>query len=126
MRKYFLLMIFLIWSILAVCASAADAPPAVFEMPDMGVAGQKIQLKVQTSEPLPASSFYRVELECPKKPENAAIATEMGYPQSDVVFNTPGRYECIAQLGIITRSSCASARYKSLGEFNFSIEIKPD
>ncbi len=114
-------LMILLSPILENCASAATA--VTFEIPAAGVAGQKIGLKVHSEEALPASSFYRVELECPKKPEGARVALEMGYPASDIVFDRAGRYECVAQVGIVTKSSCAGASYKPLGEHNFVIEI---
>lgn len=124
MNKYaVLLSIFLIWPISANCASHAEK--TFIDMPSLGVAGQKTRLKAHTAVQLPASSFYRVDIECPVKPAGAIVAGEMGYPYSDIVFSREGNYECVVNLGILSKSSCAGVQYKSLGDFNFSIEIAP-
>lgn len=94
-------------------------------MPGTGHAGEKISLHTQTNVPLPASSFYRVEVECPDKPEGALVTGEMGYPVSDLLFSKEGSYTCVVSLGILSKSSCAAVQYKALGDRDFKIEILP-
>lgn len=121
----FLLSIVLLLPVSANCASKPAKNSTNLEAPASGVVGEKIEVKMRTAESLPASSFYRVEIECPAKPEGAAVTGEMGYPSSELTFSKEGRYECIANLGIVTKSSCAGAQYKSLGDFDFAIDIAP-
>lgn len=79
----------------------------------------------KASVPLPASSFYRLELECPEKPAGAIITQEMGYPASDLIFSREGSYHCIVNFGILSKGSCAGVQYKALDQYHFSINIAP-
>ena len=127
MFKYLpMICIFAMWPISVNCASLKIESSAGANMPGKGVAGQKVHLILETSEDLPASSFYRVEVDCPRKPEGAEIKTETGYPESEIVFSKPGTYGCSVDFGILTKSSCAGVNYKELGKFDFNIEIAPE
>lgn len=124
-RIFLILSLLLIWSIPAKYASAANERGISVEAPRSGVAGAKIPIKANTATPLPASSFYRIAVDCPDKPEGALVSGEMGYSVSDVIFSADGLYRCILSLGILTRSSCATTTYSPLEEVEFTIEITP-
>ncbi|MDE5831748.1 MAG: hypothetical protein K2H64_01970 [Desulfovibrio sp.] len=89
------------------------------------VAGGKTILAASDPGELPASSFYRVEFDCPVKPDSAKIDFSGGYPSSDVIFSSPGYYECEAELGVVTKSSCAGVQYSPLLKKSFKITVAP-
>lgn len=122
-RIVLFLSIFLLFPISVKCASVANEKGISVEAPRSGSVGAKIPIRAHIGTPLPASSFYRTEVECPGKPEGSIVTGEMGYPVSDVIFSAAGLYRCILSLGIITRSSCAATRYIPLGDLEFVIEI---
>ncbi len=91
-------------------------------LPERCIAGQKIELKLESPAELPASSFYRVEIDCPKKPAGANITSLAGYPVSEIQFSAAGEYQCDVEIGIVTKNSCAGASYRKLSSHRFKIE----
>ena len=118
MRRIFLCLLFLF-----IYASYASAAAVTVHAPASCEEGDKISLNAYVAVPLPASSFYRVNLYCPKKPDNARIRAEMGYPASDLVFDTAGDYECELEIGILSKSSCAGVQYRPIGKGEFKINV---
>lgn len=91
--------------------------------PETGIAGETILIKITTDADLPASSFFRADIECPVKPEGAKIDILAGWPESEMKVSKPGIYECSAEIGVVTKGSCAGATYKSLTNEKFRIEV---
>lgn len=124
---YCRILVFLMLLVLPIpanCASILFNQASQAEVEGICKAGEKFTVTFQTAEPLPASSFYRVEIDCPIKPSGAEITTEAGYPASDMVFSIPGHYECAAELGIVTKSSCAGVKYRPLALRKFSLDVQ--
>lgn len=122
MKSRLLLGFFLfLFSGLFVSASSAD--DARLDMPETCAAGEKVVLKATAGRALPASSFFRVNLNCPDLPDGG-LRFESGYPESDVIFTKPGSYECQAELGIVSKSSCAGVSYFPIYARDFLIKVK--
>lgn len=100
------------------CATELSAPKTC-------KAKEKILIKVSTDNELPASSFYRVDISCPKGPTGAGVEVLSGWPESEMRFPETGVYECEAEIGIVTKQSCAGAKYAKLGTHKFAIEVLP-
>lgn len=90
-------------------------------LPSTCIAGKTCKVKVEIAEPLPASSFYRVSLEC--QAASSEIKILPGYPESDIEFSSPGIYQCFLESGILTKSSCAGVTYKMLDKKDFEITV---
>lgn len=111
-------------SVLALEARAAGDEAEII-LSGTAVAGQKMLLKTRSNGAVPASSFYRVNFECPGRPDKGEAIIEAGYPESDIIFTLPGLYECEAELGMVTKSSCAGVQYRRLKVKKFSVSVSP-
>lgn len=124
MFKYFPLLLIFLWPISAEGARILISDGLEAELPDSCVAGTKTQITIKGAAPLPASSFYRVDINCPVKPAKGAISMQTGYPVSDITFSEPGLYECGLEIGILTKSSCAGVQYRELGRSEFKVTVQ--
>lgn len=118
----------LVWFALsAIWAGNARASGSLvkFDFPEVCRVGEKAILKIAVAHELPASSFYRTSFECGVRPEGGDVSVLEGYPDSDVVFGKAGKYECVAEAGILTKSSCGGVAYRSLGKRAFVVEVLP-
>lgn len=119
MKKFICLLLLFFWH--AQCQAAGFA----VEVPSVCKVNEKIIAHISTDTQLPASSFFRLELDCPRKPEGAKAVALMGYPESVISFSLPGEYECELEAGFVTKSSCAGAHYQKLGMRKLVFTVEP-
>lgn len=94
-------------------------------VPQTVAVGKAAYVKIETDVELPASSFFRVEAACPVRPQGADVKVLAGFPETDLRFSMPGHYECEAEAGIVTKSSCAAVTYRKLASRKFVINVTP-
>ena len=75
--------------------------------------------------PLPSGVFPVVNIDKAAGPEGGRVSSTTGYPESEVRFSAPGRYELDLTVTLVARSSCGGAKARTVMERRVSVEVAP-
>ncbi|MBG3875808.1 hypothetical protein FVW20_01895 [Desulfovibrio oxamicus] len=75
--------------------------------------------------PLPSGVFPVVNIDKAAGPEGGRVSSTTGYPESDVRFSAPGRYELDLTVTLVARSSCGGAKARTVMERRVPVEVAP-
>ncbi len=75
--------------------------------------------------PLPSGVFPVVNIDKASGPEGGRVSSTTGYPESEVRFTAPGRYELDLTVTLVARSSCGGAKARTVMERRLLVEVTP-
>lgn len=75
--------------------------------------------------PLPSGVFPVVNIDMARGPEGGRVSAVTGYPQSEVRFSAPGRYELDLTVTLVARSSCGGAKARTVMERRMAVQVEP-
>ncbi|MBZ2173539.1 hypothetical protein EKK70_02385 [Desulfovibrio sp. DS-1] len=75
--------------------------------------------------PLPSGVFPVVNIDKAAGPEGGRVSSTTGYPESEVRFSAPGRYELDLTVTLVARSSCGGAKARTVMERRVPVEVAP-
>uniref|UniRef100_B8DP51 Uncharacterized protein n=1 Tax=Nitratidesulfovibrio vulgaris (strain DSM 19637 / Miyazaki F) TaxID=883 RepID=B8DP51_NITV9 len=75
--------------------------------------------------PLPSGVFPVVNIDKAAGPEGGRVSSTTGYPESEVRFSGPGRYELDLTVTLVARSSCGGAKARTVMERRVPVEVAP-
>lgn len=74
--------------------------------------------------PLPSGVFPVVNIDMARGPEGGRVSTVTGYPESEVRFTAPGRYELDLTVTLVARSSCGGAKARTVMERRMAVQVE--
>ncbi|EGY26716.1 hypothetical protein DA2_1046 [Desulfovibrio sp. A2] len=75
--------------------------------------------------PLPSGVFSVVNIDMARGPEGGRVSAVTGYPESEVRFSAPGRYELDLTVTLVARSSCGGAKARTVMERRMAVQVAP-
>ncbi len=75
--------------------------------------------------PLPSGVFPVVNIDKASGPEDGRVSSTTGYPESEVRFTAPGRYELDLTVTLVARSSCGGAKARTVMERRLLVDVAP-
>ncbi len=75
--------------------------------------------------PLPSGVFPVVNIDMARGPEGGRVSAVTGYPESEVRFSAPGRYELDLTVTLVARSSCGGAKARTVMERRMAVQVAP-
>lgn len=75
--------------------------------------------------PLPSGVFPVVNIDRAAGPEGGRVSAITGYPDSEVRFSAPGRYELDLTVTLVARSSCGGAKARTVLERRVVVRVQP-
>ncbi len=75
--------------------------------------------------PLPSGVFPVVNIDRAAGPDGGRVSATTGYPDSEVRFSAPGRYELDLTVTLVARSSCGGAKARTVLERRVVIRVQP-
>lgn len=75
--------------------------------------------------PLPSGVFPVVNIDKASGPDGGRVSSTTGYPESEVRFSAPGRYELDVTVTLVARSSCGGAKARTVMERRVAVQVAP-
>ncbi|MEG6505938.1 hypothetical protein [Nitratidesulfovibrio sp. 1201_IL3209] len=75
--------------------------------------------------PLPSGVFPVVNIDKAAGPDGGRVSTTTGYPESELRFSAPGRYELALTVTLVARSSCGGAKARTVMERRVAVQVAP-
>lgn len=75
--------------------------------------------------PLPSGVFPVVNIDRAAGPDGGRVSAITGYPESEVRFSAPGRYELDLTVTLVARSSCGGAKARTVLERRVTVRVQP-
>jgi hypothetical protein len=75
--------------------------------------------------PLPSGVFPVVNIDKASGPDGGRVSSTTGYPESEVRFSAPGRYELALTVTLVARSSCGGAKARTVMERRVAVQVAP-
>lgn len=75
--------------------------------------------------PLPSGVFPVVNIDKVSGPDGGRVSSTTGYPDSEVRFSAPGRYELDLTVTLVARSSCGGAKARTVLERRVAVRVAP-
>ncbi|WMW66540.1 hypothetical protein [Nitratidesulfovibrio liaohensis] len=75
--------------------------------------------------PLPSGVFPVVNIDRAAGPDGGRVSATTGYPDSEVRFSAPGRYELDLTVTLVARSSCGGAKARTVLERRVAVLVAP-
>ncbi|NHZ46590.1 hypothetical protein FVW27_08045 [Desulfovibrio sp. XJ01] len=75
--------------------------------------------------PLPSGVFPVVNIDRATGPDGGRVSATTGYPDSEVRFSAPGRYELDLTVTLVARSSCGGAKARTVLERRVAVLVAP-
>ncbi len=75
--------------------------------------------------PLPSGVFPVVNIDKASGPDGGRVSSTTGYPESEVRFSAPGRYELDVTVTLVARSSCGGAKARTVMERRVAVQVVP-